>query len=54
MTAENGNVIRVCFQDGMERTLIWKDRSRADSWTDDMKLKAKAAAEKRYKKNGER
>ena len=54
MTAENGNIIHVCFRDGMERTLVWKDRSRADSWSDDMKLKAKAAAEKRYKKNGER
>ena len=54
MTAENGNVIRVRFRDGTEQTLVWKDRSRADSWNDDMKLRAKAAAEKRYKKNGER
>lgn len=54
MTAENGNVIRVCFQDGTEQILVWKDRSRSESWTDEMKRKAKTAAEKRRKKNGER
>ncbi len=54
MTAENGNVLRVRFRDGTERTLVWKDRSRSESWTDDMKRKAKDAAEKRWKKNGER
>ncbi|MBR3297614.1 MAG: recombinase family protein [Clostridia bacterium] len=54
MIAENGNIIRVCFRDGTEQTLVWKDRSRSKSWTDEMKLKAKAAAEKRWKKNGER
>lgn len=54
MIAENGNIIRVCFRDGTEQTLVWKDRSRSKSWTDEMKLKAKAEAEKRWKKNGER
>ena len=54
MIAENGSIIRVCFRDGTEQTLVWKDRSRSKSWTDEMKLKAKAEAEKRWKKNGER
>ena len=54
MTAENGNVLRVRFRDGTEQILVWKDRSRSESWTDEMKRKAKTAAEKRRKKNGER
>lgn len=54
MTAESGNILRVRFRDGTEQILVWKDRSRSESWTDEMKRKAKTAAEKRRKKNGER
>ena len=52
MTAESGNVLRVRFRDGSEQTLVWEYRSRSESRTDEMKQKAKAAAEKRWKKNG--
>lgn len=54
MTAEDGNIIRIVFTDGREIARCWEDHSRSNSWTDEMKLKAKAAAEKRWKKNGKR
>lgn len=54
MIAEDGNVIRVRFKDGTERALKWKDRSRAESWTEEMRQAAREAALKGGKKNGER
>ena len=54
MTAEDGNVIRVRFKDGTERLLRWKDRSRAESWTEEMRQAAREAARKGGRKNGER
>lgn len=41
--AENGNRLVFCFRDGTESVKRWYDRSRADSWTEEMK---NAAAEK--------
>ena len=54
MIAEDGNIVRVCFKDGTERELKWKDRARAESWTEEMRQAAREAALKGGKKNGER
>ena len=43
------NTVRFRFKDGHSADLIWKDRSRAESWTDEMK----AAARNRYKARSE-
>ena len=53
MVAEDGNIIRVCFKDGTERTHKWKDRPRRESWTEEMKQSAREAALKKGGKNGE-
>lgn len=48
--AENGNRLVFCFPDGTESVKRWYDRSRADSWTEEMK---NAAAQKtRERKRG--
>ena len=39
--AENGNTLVFCFKDGTQSVKRWKDRSRAESWTDEMKEKAR-------------
>ena len=39
--AENGNKVVFCFKDGTQAVKRWKDRSRAESWTDEMKEKAR-------------
>ncbi|MBR3381654.1 MAG: recombinase family protein [Clostridia bacterium] len=54
MIAEDGNIIQVCFRDGTKRELKWKDRSRAESWTEEMRQAAREAALKGGRKNGER
>lgn len=40
ITALNGNRLIFLFTDGTERTCVWQDKSRADSWTPEMKQKA--------------
>ena len=37
------------FKDGTTREAVWKDRSRADSWTPEMKAKAREDYERRTK-----
>lgn len=54
MIAEDSNVIRVRFKDGTERMLRWKERSRAESWTQEMRQAAREAARKGGKKDGQR
>ena len=39
--AENGNALVFCFKDGTQAVKRWKDRSRAESWTDEMKEAAR-------------
>ena len=39
--AENGNTLVFCFKDGTQAVKRWKDRSRAESWTDEMKEAAR-------------
>ncbi len=38
--AENGNRLVFRFRDGSESVKLWKDRSRAESWTSEMKARA--------------
>ena len=42
--AENGNTLVFCFKDGTQAVKRWKDRSRAESWTEEMKEKARQKA----------
>ena len=39
--AENGNALVFCFKDGTQAVKRWKDRSRAESWTEEMKEAAR-------------
>lgn len=39
--AENDNTLVFCFNNGEQTVKRWKDRSRAESWTDEMKEKAR-------------
>ena len=39
--AEKDNTVVFCFKDGTQAVKRWKDRSRAESWTDEMKEKAR-------------
>nr|DAE58434.1 MAG TPA: integrase [Caudoviricetes sp.] len=47
----NGNILIFCFKDGSEVTRTWKDRSRSESWTDEMKKAARQKALERSKHN---
>lgn len=42
--AEKNNVVVYCMDDGSEIVKRWKDRSRAESWTPEMKEKARQRA----------
>ncbi len=48
VTAYNGNRLLIGFNDGTETERMWQDRSRADSWTPEMKAAARAAARKEH------
>ena len=50
--AESGNIIRIRMKDGSEITRHWADRSRAESWTDEMKEQARQKQLERSKRNG--
>ena len=41
---EKGNVVVFCMEDGSEIVKRWKDRSRAESWTPEMKEQARQRA----------
>ena len=43
------NHIVFAFKDGREIERVWQDRSRAESWTDEMKEKARAQMKRRYR-----
>lgn len=47
----NGNTLIFRFFGGAEVTRVWKDRSRSQSWTDEMKEKARQNEMARRKKN---
>ena len=42
--ATNGNTLIFCFKDGTQTVKRWKDRSRRESWTEEMKEKARQQA----------
>ena len=47
MVATGPNTLELHMMDGTERSLEWKDHSRADSWTPEMKEKARGYARRR-------
>lgn len=49
--AKNGNTLVFCFRDGSESVKRWRNRSRAESWTDEMKAAARQKAVERRKGN---
>ena len=46
--AHPGNLLRFIFMDGSTADYVWKDRSRSESWTDEMKAAAAKKAKERY------
>lgn len=50
--AENGSRLVFRFRDGSESVKRWKDRSRAESWTPEMREAARQKALERSRKNG--
>ena len=53
IVAERDNTLLFRFKDGKETVKQWKSRSRADSWTDEMKEKARQQAFERRKADGQ-
>ena len=49
IVAEPGNTMRLIFKDGMEKQMTWQDRSRSESWTDEMR---EAASKRQHERNG--
>ena len=47
ITAFNGNILVFRYKDGTELVRHWKDRSRAESWTPEMKEQARRDAKRR-------
>ena len=52
MVISVGNCITYHMKDGTEIQRVWKDRSRRESWTPEMKEKARQAATERWRANG--
>ena len=50
--SEKDNTLVFCFKDGIETVKRWQDRSRAESWTEEMKEAARHKALERSKSNG--
>ena len=50
ITAENNNRLTFVFKDGTTEIRRWKDRSRAESWTDEMKSNAAKQTKERWQK----
>ena len=48
ITADNGNRLTLYLDDGSVIEKKWLDRSRSESWTDEMKKQAAKHAKKRY------
>lgn len=44
LTVHDGNVVTLHFRDGSEKDIVWKDRSRRESWTPEMKEQARQRA----------
>ena len=48
ITAENGNRLVLYYKDGHSEEKTWKDRSRAESWTDEKRAAAAERSRKRW------
>lgn len=51
--AEEGNMVIFCMDDGSEIVKRWKNRSRAESWTPEMKEQARQRALQARRKRNE-
>lgn len=50
--AHPGNLLRFIFTDDSTTDYVWKDRSRSESWTDEMKAAAGRKTKERYANHG--
>ena len=50
--AHPGNLLRFIFMDGSTAEYVWKDRSRSESWTDEMKAAAGRKTKERNTSHG--
>ena len=50
ITVANDNHLTIKFADGSELSEVWQDRSRSESWTDEMKAEAGKKTKERMKK----
>ena len=50
--AHPGNLLRLIFMDGSTAEYVWKDRSRSESWTDEMKAAAGRKTKERNANHG--
>ena len=53
ITAKSKNTLTIHFKDGSSTDRVWKDRSRAESWTPEMKAAARQRILERNAKNAE-
>ena len=44
------NKVRIILKNGKEKEYSWQDRSRSESWTDEMRAKAARKTRERYRK----
>jgi site-specific DNA recombinase len=49
ITVPDDGILLFTFRDGTERTVSWKNRSRRESWTYEMKAAARVTTERRHK-----
>lgn len=49
--AQDGNALLLQYRDGTEETRVWKDRSRTESWTPEMRAMAARKAKERWNQN---
>lgn len=49
--AEPGNRLRFMMTDGTEKEIVWQDRSRSESWTEEMR---EAVRQKQFERIGEK
>ena len=53
IVAEPCNTMRLIFKDGTEKRITWQDRSRSESWTDEMRCAVGQKTRERKEKNVE-
>ncbi len=47
-----GNILKFCFADGQTEEFVWKDRSRSESWTPEMRVMAGEHTKRRWNRGG--